>query len=38
MWSVLVVQSEQHVIFRLMAWGGGGGGGGQGGPSEHGRN
>ena len=31
MWSVLVVQSEQHVIYRLMA--GGGGGGGQGGPS-----
>ena len=27
MWSVLVVQSEQHVIYRLMA------GGGQGGPS-----
>ena len=26
-WSVLVVQSEQHVIYRLMA------GGGQGGPS-----
>ena len=32
MWSVLVVQSEQHVIYRLMA------GGGQGGPSLHGRN
>ena len=30
--SVLVVQSEQHVIYRLMA------GGGQGGPSLHGRN
>ena len=27
MWSVLVVQSEQHVIYRMMA------GGGQGGPS-----
>ena len=27
MWSVLVVQSEQHVIYRLMAGGGGGGGG-----------
>ena len=26
MWSVLVVQSEQHVINRLMAGGGGGGG------------
>ena len=32
MWSVLVVQLEQHVIYRLMA------GGGQGGPSWHGRN
>ena len=32
MWSVLVVQSEQHVIYRLMA------GGGQGGPGLHGRN
>ena len=32
MCSVLVVQSEQHVIYRLMA------GGGQGGPSLHGRN
>ena len=30
-WSVLVMQSEQHVIYRLM--GGGGGGGGHGGPS-----
>ena len=27
MWSVLVVQSEQHVVYKLMA------GGGQGGPS-----
>ena len=32
MWSVLVVQAEQHVIYRLKA------GGGQGGPSKHGRN
>ena len=32
MWSVRVVQSEQHMIYRLMA------GGGQGGPSKHGRN
>ena len=32
MWSVLVVQLEQHVMYRLMA------GGGQGGPSLHGRN
>ena len=31
MWSVQVVQSEQHEIYRLMA--GGGGGGGQGGPN-----
>ena len=31
-WSVLVVQSEQHVIYRLIA------GRGQGGPSEHERN
>ena len=32
MWSILVVQSEQHVIYRLMAGGGGGGGGGAGRP------
>ena len=32
MWSVLVVQSEPHVIYRLKT------GGGQGGPSLHGRN
>ena len=32
MWSVLVVQSEQHVIYRLKA------GGGQGSPCKHGRN
>ena len=25
MWSLLVVQSEQHVVYRLMAGGGGGG-------------
>ena len=31
-WSILVVQLEQHVIYRLMA------GGGQGGPSYNGRN
>ena len=38
---IIVVQSEQHVIYRLRAGGGGGGsggGGGQGGRSKHGRN